>query len=189
MNAKLLLVVAGTLALGLGACEEKKEAAAGVLDKAANATNKAVEATKDAATKGTEAVKDAAASGTQAVKDAAAKSTEAVKDSATKAADTAAAGWEAAKKAVVGENTTAFTDFNKQITDLSKKIETAPAEIKVPATTLLNTIKTQLTEGQTLLTSLTGSTEKDYKSIADRLGALVPQIKDGIAKLTAMLPK
>ncbi len=189
MNAKLLIVVASTLALGLGACEEKKEGAAGMLDNAAKATNKAMDATKDAAAKGTEAVKDAAAKGTEAVKDAATKGTEAVKETAAKADEMAAANWEAAKKTMIGENTATFGDFNKQIADLSKKVEAAPAAVKTPATTLMGTIKGQIAEGETLLKGLTGSGQNDYKAMADKLGALVPQIKDGLSKLTAMFPK
>jgi hypothetical protein len=189
MNTKLMIAVAGTLALTLGACEEKKEGAAGMLDKAAGAANKAVEATKDGASKAVEATKDAAAKGTEAVKDAAAAGTEAVKDGAAKAGDMAAAGWEAAKKALIGDQTTAFGDFSKQATELTKKVDALPAGVKEPVAKALDAVKAQLSEGETLLKSLTSAGEKDYKGIADKLGALVPQIKDGLAKVTAMLPK
>lgn len=189
MKAQLLIVVAGALALGVAACEEKKEGAPGMLDKAAGAANKAVEATKDGATKAVEATKDAASKGAEAVKDGASKAAEATKDAANKAGEMAAAGWEATKKAIIGDQTTAFGDFTKQVNDLSKKVETLPEATKAPATALLGKIKGQLAEGESLIKSLTSATETDYKGIADKLGALVPQIKTEIASLTSMVGK
>jgi|GEM_PF-3429349 len=196
MNTKLALVLAGAVAFSMASCEKKEDAAPNVVNKTKDAADRAAAATKDAANKGVDAVKDAAAKGTDSVKDAAAKGTDAVKDAAAKGADTidktkdsAANSWETTRNTFTTESTKVFEGFTAQVSDLSKRTDALTGETKDAAKKTLVDVTTKITEGQALFTSLKSADATTWKPMSDKVSALITQIRDGLAKVTAMLPK
>lgn len=189
MNTKLLLVLAGVAAFNLAACEEKKDPATGM-------NNNAATSTKEAAARGTEAVKDAAAKGTEAVKDAAAKGKEDVKDAAAntgnmadRPAGTTNNAWEATRNKYGTDSSPVFKGFTTQVADLTKRVDDLPAAVKDPAKTVLKEVTTKIAEGEALLNSLKTADATTWKGISDKVEVIIPQIKDGLARVTAMLPR
>jgi len=199
MKTKLFIALTGALALGLTACEKKDEVS-GMVDTAKKAAGNAADATKDAANKAADATKDAATKAADATtkaadatKDAAIKTADATKDAATKAADaagsTAANAWETLKSATMGDQSKVITGFESQIDGLAKKIDTVPAPLKDQARSLLDGVRAQVNEADKLIGSLKGAGQSEWKGISDKATALFPQIKSGLEKITAMLPK
>lgn len=192
MKTKIFVALAGALALGFAGCE-KKDDVSGMVDSAKKAADNAADATKDAANKAAEATKDAANKAADATKDAANKTAEATKDAANKTADAAGAAaanaWEGLKASTMDSQSKAISEYKGQIDGLAKKIETVPAPLKDQAKSLLDGVTAKVNEADKLVGSLKTAGQNEWKSIADRVSALIPDIKSGLDKVAGMLPK